>query len=148
MKGLLLKDYYLIRSVLYIILAVFAVTGIGMSFLASAWVLTVMATVMLGMISVTTIQMDKHSGWRKISAVLPVSRKAVLDSKYILYILLSGAGLLFGILFSVTVSVCQGQPDYDSMLLYAGISIALALFSGSMTLPLRFFSAKKKACSA
>ncbi len=94
MKGLLLKDYYLIRSVLYIILAVFAVTGIGMSFLASAWVLTVMATVMLGMISVTTIQMDKHSGWRKISAVLPVSRKAVLDSKYILYILLSGAGLL------------------------------------------------------
>ena len=87
MKGLLLKDYYLIRSVLYIILAVFAVTGIGMSFLASAWVLTVMATVMLGMISVTTIQMDKHSGWRKISAVLPVSRKAVLDSKYILYII-------------------------------------------------------------
>ncbi len=144
MKGLLLKDYYLIRSVLYIILAVFAVTGIGMSFLASAWVLTVMATVMLGMISVTTIQMDKHSGWRKISAVLPVSRKAVLDSKYILYILLSGAGLLFGILFSVTVSVCQGQPDYDSMLLYAGISIALALFSGSMTLPFTFLFSEEK----
>lgn len=29
MKGLLLKDYYLIRSVLYIILVVFAVVGIG-----------------------------------------------------------------------------------------------------------------------
>ena len=33
MKGLLLKDYYLIKSVLYIILVVFAVVGIGMSFL-------------------------------------------------------------------------------------------------------------------
>ena len=35
MKGLLLKDYYLIKSVLYIILVVFAVVGIGMSFLTS-----------------------------------------------------------------------------------------------------------------
>ena len=41
MKGLLLKDYYLIKSVLYIILVVFAVVGIGMSFLTSTWVLTV-----------------------------------------------------------------------------------------------------------
>ena len=64
MKGLLLKDYYLIKSVLYIILVVFAIVGIGMSFLASTWVLAVLATVMLGMISVTTINMDKNSGWR------------------------------------------------------------------------------------
>ena len=77
MKGLLLKDYYLIRSVLYVILAVFAVVGIGMSFLTSTWVLTVLATVMLGMISVTTINMDKNSGWRKVSLVLPVPRKAI-----------------------------------------------------------------------
>lgn len=65
MKGLLLKDYYLIKSVLYIILVVFAVVGIGMSFLTSTWVLTVIATVMLGMISVTTINMDRNSGWKK-----------------------------------------------------------------------------------
>ena len=82
MKGLLLKDYYLIKSVLYIILVVFAVVGIGMSFLTSTWVLTVIATVMLGMISVTTINMDRNSGWKKVSIVLPVSRTAVLDCKY------------------------------------------------------------------
>ena len=86
MKGLLLKDYYLIKSVLYIILVVFAVAGIGMSFLTSTWVLTVIATVMLGMISVTTINMDRNSGWKKVSIVLPVSRTAVLDCKYILYL--------------------------------------------------------------
>ena len=101
MKGLLLKDYYLIKSVLYIILVVFAVVGIGMSFLTSTWVLTVIATVMLGMISVTTINMDRNSGWKKVSIVLPVSRTAVLDCKYILYLLLSGIGLLSGVILGV-----------------------------------------------
>lgn len=75
MKGLLLKDYYLIRSILYIIFVVFAVIGIAMSFLTSTWVLTVIATVMLGMISVTTINMDKSSGWRKVSVTLPYQGK-------------------------------------------------------------------------
>ena len=144
MKGLLLKDYYLIRSILYIILAVFAVIGIGMSFLTSTWVLTVIATAMLGMISVTTINMDKSSGWRKISVVLPVSRKTFLDSKYILYLLLSGIGLFLGITLSVIVSVFKGQLDYNSMLQFISISIAMALFSGSMTIPFAFLFSEEK----
>ncbi len=148
MKGLLLKDYYLIRSVLYIILVVFAVVGIGMSFLTSTWVLTVLATVMLGMISVTTINMDKNSGWRKVSVVLPVSRKAILDSKYILYLLLSGAGLFLGVILSVVVSILKGQLDYQSMLVFVSISIAMALFSGSMTIPFAFLFSEEKSMLA
>ena len=144
MKGLLLKDYYLIRSILYIILVVFAVIGIAMSFLTSTWVLTVIATVMLGMISVTTINMDKSSGWRKVSVTLPVSRKTFLDSKYILYLLLSGIGLLLGVTLSVIVSVFKGQLDYNSMLLFISISIAMALLSGSMTIPFAFLFSEEK----
>lgn len=144
MKGLLLKDYYLIRSVLYIILVVFAVVGIWMSFLTSTWVLTVIATVMLGMISVTTINMDKNSGWKKISAVMPVSKKAILDCKYILYLLLSGAGLLLGIILGVMASIFKGQLDLQSMLLFVSISVAMALFSGSMTIPFTFLFSEEK----
>lgn len=144
MKGLLLKDYYLIRSILYIILVVFAVIGIAMSFLTSTWVLTVIATVMLGMISVTTINMDKSSGWRKVSVTLPVSRKTFLDSKYILYLLLSGIGLLLGVTLSIIVSVFKGQLDYNAMLLFISISIAMALLSGSMTIPFAFLFSEEK----
>lgn len=144
MKGLLLKDYYLIRSVLYIILVVFAVIGIGMSFLTSTWVLTVIATVMLGMISVTTINMDKTSGWRKVSGVLPVSKKAIMDSKYILYLLLSGIGFLWGVTLSIMVSLFKNQLDFNTMLLFISISIALALFSGSITIPCSFLFSEEK----
>lgn len=138
MKGLLLKDYYLIKSALYIILTVFVVIGVAMSFLTSTWVLTVIATVLLGMISVTTITMDKASGWRKFSCVLPVSKKTVIDSKYILYLLLSGIGFLLGIILSITVSALKNQLDHNTMFIFISISIALALFSGSITLPCTF----------
>lgn len=144
MKGLLLKDYYLIKSVLYIILVVFAVVGIGMSFLTSIWVLTVIAAVMLGMISVTTINMDKNSGWRKVSVVLPVSKKAIMDSKYILYLLFSGTGLLLGIILGVIVSLFKGQFDYHSMMLFATVGIAMTLLSGSMTIPCTFLFSEEK----
>lgn len=144
MKGLLLKDYYLIKSVLYIILVVFTVVGIGMSFLTSTWVLTVIATVMLGMISVTTINMDRNSGWKKVSIVLPVSQTAILDCKYILYLLLSGVGLLLGVILGVVASIFKGQLDYQTMLLFVGISVAMALFSGSMTIPFTFLFSEEK----
>lgn len=144
MKGLLLKDYYLIKSVLYIILVVFTVVGIGMSFLTSTWVLTVIATVMLGMISVTTINMDRNSGWKKVSIVLPVSQTAILDCKYILYLLLSGVGLLLGVILGVVASIFKGQLDYQTMLLFVGISIAMVLFSGSMTIPFTFLFSEEK----
>ncbi len=148
MKGLLLKDYYLINSILYIILVVFAVVGIGMSFLSSTWVLTVIATVMLGMISVTTINMDRSSGWRKVSGVLPVSKETIMDSKYILYLLLSGTGLLSGIFLSVMVSLFKGQMDYHAMLLFASIGVAMALLSGSMTIPFAFLFSEEKSMLA
>ena len=57
MKGLLLKDYYLIRSTLLFNLIVFVVIAAGMSFLVSTWVLTVLSTIMLGKLSVRTINL-------------------------------------------------------------------------------------------
>lgn len=43
MKGLLLKDYYLIRDGMVILLLTFVAVGAGLAFLTSPWVLTVVA---------------------------------------------------------------------------------------------------------
>ena len=136
MKGLLLKDYYLIGSVLWILLAAMAVIGIAMAVLTSAWALVVIATVMLGMVSVSTINMDKASGWYKVSRVMPVARQAVVDSKYLLYLLLSGVGLLLGMI--------QGGQSGEEALLYLTISVAMALLAGSVTLPCSFLFSEEK----
>ena len=144
MKGLLLKDYYLIGSVLWILLAAMAVIGIAMAVLTSAWALVVIATVMLGMVSVSTINMDKASGWYKVSRVMPVARQAVVDSKYLLYLLLSGVGLLLGKVLGMVASQIQGGQSGEEALLYLTISVAMALLAGSVTLPCSFLFSEEK----
>ena len=141
MKGLLLKDYYLIGSVLWILLAAMAVIGIAMAVLTSAWALVVIATVMLGMVSVSTINMDKASGWYKVSRVMPVARQAVVDSKYLL---LSGVGLLLGMVLGMVASLIQGGQSGEEALLYLTISVAMALLAGSVTLPCSFLFSEEK----
>ena len=63
MKGLLLKDFYIIRSGLLILLLTFVFVGAGMSFLISPLVLIVIFTVTLSFQSAVTVQTDKSSQW-------------------------------------------------------------------------------------
>ena len=110
MKGLLMKDFYVIRSVIATLLLVFIVMGICLSYLVNPWVLTVLATVMLGMIVASTITMDKTSGWIKTIAITPVSRKSFISSKYVMYFLLSIVGLIMGIIFgTVSTFIIDGN---------------------------------------
>lgn len=141
MKGLLLKDFFLIRSVLGILLLVLVVVGGGMSALTSTWVLTVVATVMFGMIGVTTIGQDKTSGWSRVAGVLPVSPQAVVDSKYTLYLLLSGAGFALGGVIGLLGALVQPQADGAT---FAAISLAIALLSGSITIPCNFLLGEER----
>ena len=137
MKGLLLKDFYLCCSVLYLMVPVVAILGVALSLLVSTWVL-------FGMIAVSTINMDRVSGWQKVSAVLPLSRARVVDSKYTLYLLLSGAGFLLGLVVGGAVSGIQGAFDWATMGIYLAIGVDMALMAGSFTIPLSFLLGEEK----
>lgn len=144
MKGLFLKDFYMIRSVLFIMFIVFLVIGAGLSFLSSPWVLIVLATVMLGMNAATTINMDRTSGWLKISNTLPIDKKTLISSKYMLYLTLSAMGLIFGVLLSVIVSRITGDFDPGKILLFISISITMSLMAGSLMIPCYFLFSEDK----
>lgn len=144
MKGLLLKDFYLTQSVLCINLAIFIVIGVALSFFTSTWVLTVLAAIMLGTVSVSTINMDKASGWRKFSGVIPVSKKSIADSKYVLYILLSGAGCILGVALGAVTALLKNQMDYVTMFLFICIGFAITLIAGSITIPCNFLLSEEK----
>lgn len=143
MKALLLKDFYTIRSVITPLLLVFIVMGICLSYLVNPWVLTVLATVMLGMNVASTITMDKTSGWLKTISVTPVSRKSFIKSKYVMYFLLSIVGLIMGIIFG-TVSTLIIGGDTKMVGLFICISISMALISGSVILPFYFLFDESK----
>ena len=140
MKGLLLKDYYIIKSSLLILAVVFVIIGASLSYLSTPWVLTVLATVLLGMIVATTITMDKTSGWIKTTKI---SRGAYADSKYISYLGLSLIGLVFGIIFGYIASTVVGKNN-DGAMVFVCVSVAMALLAGGIILPFYFLADETK----
>lgn len=143
MKGLLLKDYYIIKSSLLILAVVFVVIGASLSYLSTPWVLTVLATVLLGMIVTTTITLDKTSGWIKTVLTTQISRGTYTDSKYISYLGLSLIGLAFGIIFGYIASTVIGKSS-DGAMVFVCVSVAMALLAGGIILPFYFLTDETK----
>ena len=144
MKGLLLKDFYVIRSGLLILLLTFVFVGAGMSFVISPWVLVVIFTVTLSFQSAVTVQTDKSSQWDRFSVTLPVSRKQTIASKYIMYLLLSLAGLATGTVISVVCAWFQQGFDAESLLQYSSLAIIVSLLPGSISIPCSFLLDEEK----
>ena len=143
MKGLLLKDFYIVRSLLLYLAVVFLVLGISMSYLVTPWVLPVIATIMLGMNVPGTINMDKSSGWLKTVMTLPVSRRMYLSSKYVMYLLTSLAGFLLGGALAIVAAQVTGKGVEDSAI-FICISLTMALMSGSVLMPCYFLLGEEK----
>lgn len=143
MKGLLLKYYYIIKSSLLILAVVFVIIGASLSYFSTPWVLTILATVLLGMIVATTITMDKTSGWIKTVLTTKISRGAYADSKYISYLGLSLIGLAFGIIFGYIASTIVGKNN-DGAMVFVCVSVAMALLAGGIILPFYFLADETK----
>lgn len=144
MKGLLLKDFYIIRSGLLILLLTFAFVGAGMSFVISPWVLIVILTVTLSFQSAVTVQTDKSSQWDKFSVTLPVAKTQIISSKYAMYLLLSFAGMGIGAVVSILCALIQNSFDMGSLLMYSGLAIIVSLLPGSISIPCSFWLDEEK----
>lgn len=147
MKGLLLKDFYLVRAGLALILVSYAIIGAGMSVIVTPWMVVIIGTVMFGIMSATTISTDKHSGWRKLSATLPVSKQTAIDSKYLLYLLFSALGFIIGVAISVIIVAIKpdAAADADMVQLYLCIAATMAFFSGGVMIPSYYLLSDEKA---
>ena len=137
MKGLFLKDLYLIRSSLLVMLLVFLIIGISLAYLSTPWVLTILATVLSGMIVASTINLDKSSGWIKTALTAPVTRGGYIQSKYLAYLLASLIGLAAGILFSM-LAAWLTHSNSGEIIIFVLVSLAMALLAGSIILPFYF----------
>lgn len=87
MKGLLLKDFYTIKSSIISLLITFMVIGFGISFFVVPQVLIIIATTVLGMSVITIFNFDKKSGWLKTSITFPTKKVRLLVAN-ILFIVL------------------------------------------------------------
>lgn len=146
MKGLLLKDWYQVRtSMKAMCLTVAFVLVIWVFSTSNAYVFPVSyAAVFLGILPVNLLAYDHASGWTEYSFALPLSKELQVAEKYLIGLFCAAAAVVIGGLFITVISLRTGTtPDKDVLSLLAGSVCAILLINGIM-LPLYYrFGAEK-----
>ena len=138
MKGLLLKDLYMMRRHLRSWLLMMLIF-IAVSCLESDNMFFVFYPCMLsGMVPVTLLGYDERNKWDVYAGTLPCSRAQVVSAKYLIGLMVHAAVLLLTALtqavrMAVTASFAWGE--YLTML---AILVMLGLISAAMTMPFMF----------
>lgn len=139
MKGLLLKDYFAIKSSMIILLIGFVVFGFGVSFYAPPYVLMLIASIILGQFVTTTIYSDRKCGWLKSSITFPTSKKSHVSSKYIMYALLCLLGVVVGLVLSIIITSIRNELDTHLLLLFTCMTTTMIFMSGGCSYSLLLF---------
>lgn len=143
MKGLLVKDSHLMAK-----------SGLGTYVFTTVFVAFVLAMrgtknqIWLPLIFVMflvngNLLYDRNSGWEKSSVVMPVSRKNIVQSKYLLFALTGMIGLFYGVVLTLTVCAVFRYPLLGREIVGNILSgTVLMLCAGAVDLPICLLSMK------
>lgn len=113
MKGLIKKDFYIIKQNMKYILLFLAVFGIIA--LEGDDILYFIPVFLITMIFITTFSYDDYNNWDAYAVTLPNGRKNVVKSKYIASITLTVFATLITYILSVIIGVINGNLDLSNM---------------------------------
>ena len=137
MNSLILKDFISLKSyskTLAIIIGFFTIitfTNDEPSFLSG------MIILIMSMLPITSFSYDQHAKWDLFSQTLPVSRKQLVMSKYVLGIISIIAGAILAILLNVVVLLVKSlEVDLWYLFLANSLIALVALLYLSILIPL------------
>ena len=147
MKGLMLKDWYQVRTRMKAMyLGVAFVLVIWVFSTSSAYVFPVSyAAIFLGILPVSLLAYDHSSGWTEYGLTLPMSRKIQVAEKYLIGVICAAVSVgLSGVSCGVIVLLGKPLPDVPvSIWMEFGV-LAILLMNGIM-LPLYYRFGPEKA---
>ena len=138
MKSLLIKEFYNIKDAMktnILIMLVLSVASVLKN--GSAAIMPIMIIGMSTLIS-QSMRAEKEKGWNRYELTMPISRKDVVVSKYLLFLLLCGGGMLIGFFVNIVSMIMRGNISWLNMIIYIMISFVVALLAGSFLIPLTY----------
>lgn len=135
MSGLFCKDYYTIRG--SILLYVFmSLCGAASTLLIKRETFIILITTLFStLLLANVLTAETHSGWNKMALSMPVARGTLVREKFILLLLLTIAGEVFGCLLSVPFLI-NGRVKAGSLLSMGLLGGSMALLSGAFSVML------------
>lgn len=144
MKGLLLKDWYMMVKYCKAWMLILAVM-MGASAFSEKPMLFLMYPVMLaGLTAVTLIAYDERSGWTTLSRAMPYSKAQLVSVKYIVTLLLLAMAAVLAVVVQL-VRAGTGAGNAGSMGGILGMLLSAGLVTPAVLLPLVFRFGVEKA---
>lgn len=145
MKGLIIKDIFALRQqgkILLALLVFYAVYSVVFQNLSMLAAITVLLCVML---PVTTMAYDEKSKWDKYALSMPIPRKAIVLSKYLLAILAEFLAVIIVGILGGAIVFFTGEMAIGEMLVMILAIGGVGLFFLALILPILFKFGVEKA---
>lgn len=141
MKGLLLKDFYNLSRNIKFMLGMMVIFSVGLIAIDMEGVssLIVMWGVLSSMQVVTTFSFDEMTKWTTFAMTLPVTRRELVRSKFLMHLILSVCSVGITFFIGAIASVVQHTFTVTAMqelLVVAVAGLAVAIFTGGLSIPL------------
>lgn len=145
MKGLIYKDIINLKSYVKMLLLMFCIFAV--IFIPQGQVDFIVGYISLisCMMVVSTMSYDDMAKWDKYALTMPVTRKEVVSSKYLVMLLFTTIGTIIGIIITMISGFFVKEVYIDEMLISAVIVFSIALIFGSVLIPLIYKFGTQKA---
>lgn len=124
MKGLIIKDLLNLKKSFQTMIFLFAAFLLFSISMNTPTYLASMITLMLTITSISSFTYDDYSKWEKFSRSLPVTKKQIVLSKYLLTLIMAAVGSLISFVY-----ILIWQAFNTSASLFENASIVLVMFS-------------------
>lgn len=138
MSGLVLKDILNLKRYMKqmgIILIVYLFMSINFK---NPNLIVFMMVFVTTMLIVTSMAYDESTKWDKYALTMPITKKDLVKSKYVLLILLALSGGVISLISAFILSRFIGVVDYEEMLLTGAGVVLASLLLFSVLLPIVF----------
>lgn len=135
MRGLLLKDWYIIWKQCKYMMLIPILFFIVSLFPGNAF-FSLFPALFLSMFPITVMGLDEQTHWDHYALTMPYSRKDIVLSKYLLSLIALGIGAVFYLI--VTVAGAQGSPNWQGILYTVSAILGIGLLYSSIIYPILF----------
>lgn len=138
MKGLLLKDFYMLKKYCKTYLLLVLVFLIASFYDSDNWFCYLYPCIFAGIIPITLLGYDERSKWNEYCSVLPYTKTQIVSSKYLMGIFIQVIVVLLFVL-SITLKMCiSGLFNIKALLSVTSVMICVFLCSTAFCLPFMF----------
>jgi ABC-type transport system involved in multi-copper enzyme maturation permease subunit len=136
MTGLILKDLYNLKRYLKQIGLIFVIFGFLALQSKDPTLFIGMVTMIFSMLVITSMSYDDFAKWDKYALTMPILRKDIVLSKYILFIILMIVGTVASGILSLAMNIYLHLNKAMEVVVTCGVMMLVIIFLFSILMPL------------